>query len=230
MFFVWRGGDEIRGRTVGADGSWFSGGQTCQKVGDWGFEAARGDEPGASPPHRSLCTGSHPFSERRGAWFCQERGAMRSGGGRSVPMIRGFLGDRPAESAPIRSLKLRGAARPVFHHPTARFTLVPILSRGGGELGSMRMAEAMVARGGRSMPVVRGFLGDRPIKMPADWGFEASRGGQDGPHRSLRSGRPLFGEEGGLFPRGGGRQWGRGASDRCRCFVVFSGTNLLEGR
>jgi len=93
--------------------------------------------------HPTACSAPVALSsERRGACFLSGEGAMRSGGGRSVPMVRGFLGDRPAKRSVIGVLKLRGATSPVLHHPTARFALVPTLSRRGGELGFVR-------RGGR---------------------------------------------------------------------------------
>jgi len=58
-------------------------------------------------------------------------------------MISGFLGDRPVKSPPIGALKLRRAARPAPHHPNVRFALVPTLSRGEGELDSVRLVKAM---------------------------------------------------------------------------------------
>ena len=118
---------------------------------------------------------------------------MRPGGGRSVAMISGFLGDRPAERLVIGVLKLRGATSPVLHHPTARFALVPTLSRGGGELDSVKMVKAMGAGGIDAHG--SWFSGGQTCQKPADWGFETSTGCQAGtspPQRSLCTGSHLF--------------------------------------
>ena len=76
---------------------------------------------------------------------------MRPGGGRSVPMIRGFLGDRPAERPVIGVSKLRVVVRPVPHHPSARsVSVAPSSGRrgvrfreaGGGDVGGERSVGA----------------------------------------------------------------------------------------
>ena len=76
------------------------------------------------------------------------------------------------------------------------------------------------------MPMIRGFLGDRPVKTPANWGFEASRGGQAGassPHRSLRSGfAPFSGNTGTCFREAGGGD-GRGERSGNAVSSWFSG-------
>jgi len=108
-------------------------------------------------------------------------------------------------------------------HLTARFAPSPS-PRGGGELVSVRRGNGMEARGGRLVPAVCGFPRGQTCQKPYDCQFEASMGGQadaSPPHRSLRSGRPLLGEEGSLFLRGGRRRWSHGEVVRCPWFVVF---------
>ena len=157
---------------------------------------------------------------------------MVARGGRSMPVVRGFSGDGPTKRPTIASSRLRWAARPVPHHPTARSAPSPSL-QGRRELVSARRAEAMGAVSRWSMPVVRGFPGDGPAERPAIGGGSrlggASRLVPHDPTARSASVLSLFREEGSLFPRGGRRRWGRGAVGRCPWFVVFWRTDPLKG-
>ena len=128
---------------VDACSSWFSGGRTCRKAGDrGGFEARRSVEAGASRPHCSLRFGPLSLQGRGKLVSARWAEAMGAGSGRSVPMVRGFLEDRPAKRPQSGVRGLEGRLGPRLTIPA----LAPLRSpssRGGGELLSGRRKEAI---------------------------------------------------------------------------------------
>jgi len=190
--------------------SGFLGDRPVKTPADWGFEASRGGQAGASPPHRSLRSGFAPSSGKRELVSARRAEAMGAVSGRSVPLVRGFLGDRPAERPADWGFEASSDGQ-AGASPPQRSLRFGSLSSGKRGVRFRDAGGGDGAGSGRSMPVVRGFLGDRPAESAPIRGLKLRWAARPAPHHLTARSAPVAlssGKRGACFREAGGGDGG----------------------